>query len=100
MAGIQRQHCPKVGTVVYYHPLRGINAMPALTRSHSYFSFLPWRREEFQYMEEPVVGTLLDSFNEYGRFSLPIYYASCFGCLACELKIYLELDRSKDMVDA
>lgn len=51
-------------------------------------------------MERPVLGTLLDTYNIFGRFELAVYYTACFGILPSHLKIELPLERSQETVDS
>jgi hypothetical protein len=51
-------------------------------------------------MEEPIIGTLLDSYDLYERFKLSAYFTLCFGILPSALKIELPIERSKDTIES
>src|SRR6266498_2173736 len=50
-------------------------------------------------MEEPLVGTLLDTYDHFKHFRLSVYYTVCFGILPSALKIVLPIERSQGKVD-
>ena len=51
-------------------------------------------------MEEPVVGTLLDTYRQFNRFNVFSYYTVCFGVLPSALRIELAMRGTKDTVDS
>ncbi len=51
-------------------------------------------------MEEAAIGTLLDSYDQYNRLKVSVYYTVCFGVLPSSLRIALPLERSKENVEA
>lgn len=51
-------------------------------------------------MEKPVVGTLLDTYSAFGHFKLSAYYSACYGVLPSSLKLSLQVERSKEKIDA
>jgi hypothetical protein len=55
---------------------------------------------EMKSMDQPVIGTLLDSFGAFGQFNLGAYYVTCFGVLSSNLKVSLPAEKPKETVDA
>ncbi len=51
-------------------------------------------------MDEPMIGTLLDSYNQNNRFKLFPYYTVCFGGFPSSLKIVLPIEGSKTVIDS
>ncbi|MBK9926375.1 MAG: AAA family ATPase [Anaerolineales bacterium] len=51
-------------------------------------------------MDQPVIGTLLDSFGAFGQFNLGAYYVTCFGALPSSLKVSLPSEKPRDAVDS
>jgi len=51
-------------------------------------------------MEEPVIGTLLDSYDQFNHFSLSAYYIVCFGIFPSALRISLPIERSKETIES
>jgi hypothetical protein len=51
-------------------------------------------------MEEAAIGTLLDSYDQYNRLKVSVYYTVCFGTLPSSLRIALPMERSKESVEA
>lgn len=51
-------------------------------------------------MEAPMIGTLLDSFDQNKRFKLSAYYSINFGTLASGLRVLLPLEQSKKSVES
>ena len=49
-------------------------------------------------MEEPMIGTLLDSYNQNNRFKLFPYYTVCFGVFPSSLKIILPMEGTKEAI--
>lgn len=49
-------------------------------------------------MDEPMIGTLLDSYNQNNRFKLFPYYTVCFGVFPSSLKIILPMDGTKEAI--
>jgi hypothetical protein len=50
-------------------------------------------------MEELVVGTLLDAYDQFNRFKLLAYYTVSFGGFPSALRMVLPLERSKENVE-
>ncbi len=50
-------------------------------------------------MDEPMIGTLLDSYNQNNRFKLFPYYTVCFGVFPSSLKIILPMDGKKEAIE-
>jgi hypothetical protein len=55
---------------------------------------------EMENMDQPVIGTLLDSFGAFGQFNLGAYYVTCFGVLPSSLKVSLPSEKPRDTVEA
>ncbi len=51
-------------------------------------------------MEETTIGTILDSYDQYNRLKVSVYYTVCFGTLPSSLQIALPMERSKENVEA
>jgi hypothetical protein len=51
-------------------------------------------------MEEAAIGTLLDSYDQYNRLKVSVYYTVCFGVLPSSLRIALPVERSKENVES
>jgi hypothetical protein len=51
-------------------------------------------------MEEPMIGTLLDSYNQNNRFKLFPYYTVCFGVFPSSLKIILPMEGTTEAIDS
>lgn len=51
-------------------------------------------------MEEASIGTLLDSYDQYNRLKVSVYYTVCFGVLPSSLRVALPMERSKENVEA
>jgi hypothetical protein len=56
--------------------------------------------QESHFMEDPMFGTLLDSYNQNNRFKLFPYYTVCFGGFPSALKIILPVEGSKEAIDS
>ena len=55
--------------------------------------------QEAQFMEDPTLGNLLDSFNQNNRFKLFPYFTVCFSVFPSAVKVILPLEGSKEVVD-
>lgn len=50
-------------------------------------------------MEETAIGTLLDSYDQYNRLKVSVYYTVCFGVLPSSLRIALPLEKTKENIE-
>lgn len=50
-------------------------------------------------MEDPILGNLLDSFNQNNRFKLFPYFTVCFSIFPSAVKVILPSEGSKEVVD-
>ncbi|MBI3162294.1 MAG: AAA family ATPase [Chloroflexi bacterium] len=51
-------------------------------------------------MDTPILGTLIDSFDQTKRFKVSAYFTICFGVIASSARLDLTIKQSKETVDS